>query len=282
MVVGRTPWSAADALVGLPRRCKNLILRTRNGSRGTRADEGVRPTISGKILLLVMLLMACAPLVLAADQLTGFPFQNETLHYRVKLPGGGNLGEVNLTAHKTGDSGWDFDLSATVGIPVLPISDTYKSSAVGGDLCSSTLRREISHGSKTVIEKTEFDQHTNQAQRQTVVPAGGGTSEFSIPTCGRDALTFLYFARREMGQGTVAPAGQVFFGSSYEVKMVYTGAMDVPVAGKPVVTDHLNVSVKGPASDFTFEIFYARDAARTPLLVKIPVSVGTVTLELVR
>jgi hypothetical protein len=296
-LVGRTPWSAADALVGLPRRCKNLVLRTKNGSRGTRADEGVRPTISGKILLLVMLLMACAPLVSAADQLTGFPFQNETLHYRVKLPGGSSLGDVTLTAHKTGDSGWDFDMSATVGVPVVPISDTYKSTAGGGDLCSSTLRREISHGTKTVVEKTEFDQQANQAQRQTVVPAGGGKSEFSIPTCGRDALTFLYFARREMGQGRVAPAGKVFFGSGYEVKMVYTGAMDIPAAGKPVVTDHVNVSVKGPASDFTFEIFYLRDAARTPLEVKIPVlkpagistvpdvktvGVGTVTLELVR
>jgi hypothetical protein len=95
-------------------------------------------------------------------------------------------------------------------------------------------------------------------------------------------LTFFYFARREMGQGSVAPAGRVFFGPGYEVKMVYTGAMDVPVAGKAVVTDHVNVSVKGPASDFTFEMFYARDAARTPLMVKIPVSSGTVTLELVR
>ena len=64
--------------------------------------------------------------------------------------------------------------------------------------------------------------------------------------------------------------------------MVYTGAMDIPVAGKPTVTDHLDVSVKGPASDFKFEIFYARDAARTPLLIKIPVSIGTVSLELVR
>ena len=95
-------------------------------------------------------------------------------------------------------------------------------------------------------------------------------------------MTFQYFARREMGQGRVPPAGQVFFGSAYDVKMVYTGAMDIPVAGKTVVTDHLNVSVKGPASDFTFEIFYARDAARTPLLLKIPVSIGTVSLELVR
>ena len=228
-----------------------------------------------------LLALASAPLLLAADQLTGFPFQNETLHYRVNWPGGRSLGEVNLTAHKAGDGGWDFDMSTTVSIPVVPVSDTYRSTA-GADLCSATLQREISHGSKKVTEKTEFDQKQNRALRQTLVPAGGGKTEFDIPTCGRDALTFQYFARREMGQGRVPPAGKVFFGSAYEVKMVYTGAQDIPVAGKPVVTDHLNVSVKGPASDFTFEIFYARDAARTPLLVKIPVSVGTVALELVR
>ena len=230
-----------------------------------------------------MLATAGATPLLAADKLTGFPFQNETLHYRVKLPGGGSLGEATLTALKTGDSGWDFEMSTSVGIPVVPISDTYKSTAMGVDLCSSTLQREISHGSRTVLERTEFDQTNNRATRQTVVPAGGGKSELSIPTCGRDALAFFYFVRREMGQGRVAPAGNVFFGSGYEVKMVYTGAMDVAVAGKAaVVTDHVNVGVKGPASDFTFEMFFARDAARTPLQVRIPVSAGTVTLELVR
>ena len=234
------------------------------------------------ILPLVMLVMAGAPPISAADQLTGFPFQNETLRYRVNWPGGGSLGNVTLTAHKADDGGWDFDMSATVSIPLVPISDQYRSTAGGADLCSSTLQRDISHGSRKVVEKTEFDQKTNQAQRRTMVPAGGGRSEFAIPTCGRDALSFQYFARREMGQGRVPPAGKIFFGPAYEVKMVYTGAQDVPVAGKPVVTDHVNVSVKGPASDFTLEIFYARDAARTPLLIKIPVSAGTVSLELVR
>ena len=58
--------------------------------------------------------------------------------------------------------------------------------------------------------------------------------------------------------------------------MEYTGAQDIPVAEKPAVTDHVDVTVKGPAADFTFEIFFARDAARTPLLIKIPLSVGTV------
>ncbi|MGD0772423.1 MAG: DUF3108 domain-containing protein [Candidatus Solibacter sp.] len=231
---------------------------------------------------ILLLALACAPPILAADQLTGFPFRNETLRYRVIWPGGGSLGDVTMTAHQADGGGWDFDMSTAVGIPVVPISDEYKSSASQADLCSSTLRREISHGSKKVIEETGFDQRANEAQRRTLVPAGGGKSEFAIPTCGRDALSFQYFARREMGQGRVPPAGRVFFGSGYDVKMVYTGAQDVTVAGKPVVTDHVNVSVKGPASDFTFEIFYARDAARTPLSVKIPVSAGTVSLELVR
>jgi hypothetical protein len=228
------------------------------------------------------LALACAPLVFAADQLTGFPFQNETLRYRVNWPGGGSLGDVTLSAQKTESGGWNFGMSANAGIPVVPIADKYNSTAAGGDLCSSTLQRDISHGSKKVTEKTEFDQKANRAQRTTLFPDGGGTSEFSLPTCARDALTYQYLARREMGQGRMPPAGKVFFGSGYDVRMVYTGAQDIPVAGKPVVSDHVNVSVKGPASEFTLEIFYARDAARTPLLIKIPVTVGTVSLELVR
>jgi hypothetical protein len=39
--VGRTPWSAADALVGL---LLVLMSASGSGSRGTRADQGVRPT----------------------------------------------------------------------------------------------------------------------------------------------------------------------------------------------------------------------------------------------
>jgi hypothetical protein len=236
----------------------------------------------------LLLVMACAPLLPAADQLTGFPFQNETLRYKVNWPGGTNLGEATLSAQKTNGGGWDFDMQANVAIPIVPIADRYRASAAGFDLCSATLDRTISHGNKKVTEKTEFNQKTNIGTRRTIVPAtadkpaGGGSSEVQLPTCARDALTYQYWARREMGQGRVPAAGRVFFGSGYDVKMVYTGALDIPVAGKPVTTDHVTVSGKGPASNFTVEIYYARDAARTPLLIKIPVSVGTVSLELVR
>jgi hypothetical protein len=216
----------------------------------------------------------------AADNLTGFPFQNETLRYNVNWPSGLSLGEATITASHS-DAAWNFSLVLSVGVPGFPIADKYHSSS-SSDLCSTELQRDISHGNKKVVEKTTFDQAKGTAQRQTLTPAGGGKSDLSFHGCGRDALAFWFFARRELGQGRVPPQETVFFGSGYSARMDYTGAMTIPVADKPTVTDHLVAHVKGPASDFTFEVFYARDAARTPLLIKIPVSVGTISLELVR
>jgi hypothetical protein len=85
-----------------------------------------------------------------------------------------------------------------------------------------------------------------------------------------------------MGQGRVPQAAKVYFGGPYDVRLQYTGAMDVTVGEKTETTDHVNVFIKGPASDLTVEVFYARDAARTPVLFKVPVSIGKVTVELVR
>ena len=42
--MGRTPWSAADALVGLLSMHEPDFVVERSGSRGTRADQGVRPS----------------------------------------------------------------------------------------------------------------------------------------------------------------------------------------------------------------------------------------------
>jgi hypothetical protein len=219
--------------------------------------------------------------LLPAADLSGFPFHDETLRYNVNWPSGLSLGESVFTAHKTDDGGWNFDASFTVGVPGLPIADKYKST-VTGEYCSVELQREISHGARKVTEKTTFDQKGGHATRQTMFPLGGGKTEFDISTCTRDALAFEYFARKELGQGRVPPAGKIYFGPGYQVRMEYTGSQNITISNKPAVTDHLNISVKGPVSNFTFEVFYARDAARTPLLVKIPVAVGTISLELVR
>jgi len=230
---------------------------------------------------LMLLALLAAPLVPAADNLTGFPFQNENLRYNVNWPSGLSLGEAVVTASKA-EGQWDFVLNVNVGVPGFPLADKYHSLATATDLCSTELQREISHGARKVTEKTTFDQQAGTAKRQTLSPAGGGRSDLSFHGCGRDAVAFWFFARRELGQGRVPPPETVFFGSGYSARLEYTGAQSIPVAEKQTVTDHLVAHVKGPASDFTFEIFYARDAARTPLLIKIPVTVGTISLELVR
>ena len=220
-------------------------------------------------------------LVPAASAQTGFPFSGEALRYSINWPSGLSLGEATMTAQRSEGGRWGFEVSFEAGVPGFSIKDKYRSS-VEGDLCSTQLDRETSHGGKKTREQTTFDQKKGTARRVTTLPENGGQSTLDIPNCARDALAFVYYVRREMGQGRVAPAQKVFFGSAYSVRIEYTGAMNINVGDKPAVTDHVVVSCKGPKADFSFEVFFARDAARTPLSIKLPAAVGTLSLELVR
>jgi hypothetical protein len=225
-------------------------------------------------------LAAALGLAAAAAAQSGFPFQNETLHYTVNSPGGLSLGDATLTAGKT-STGWDFTVTLDAGVPGFAIKDRYTSSMTG--YCSSELKREIVHGGRTTRETTTFDQQNGTAHRVTEFPKDGGFSDMTTGPCGRDAIAFLYFARKELGQGRMPPAQTVYFGSAYSVRQNYTGPQTIAVGDKsPEVTDHVVFSVKGPVAEFTVEVYYRRDAARTPLLIKIPQTAGTLSLELVR
>ncbi len=214
---------------------------------------------------------------------TGFPWQGESLKYTMSWQSGLSVGEGTLVARKSGD-GWEFEANVNAGVPGCLVRDAIRSSATQ-NLCSPVLERDFTHGAKKTRERTLFDQKAGTAERTTLVPDGGtvpGRSSFEIPGCARDALTFLYYARVELGQGRMVAPQSVFFGSAYNVKMDYTGPMDIMVNKKATTTDHLVVTVKGPKADFHFEVFYARDPARTPLQILLPLSVGTFTLDLVR
>jgi hypothetical protein len=211
----------------------------------------------------------------------GFPWQNETLHYTVNWQSGLAVGDVYFTAHKRDGGGWDFEVRGNAGVPGFTINDRYASST-GADLCSTILDRGTDHGGKKGREKTTFDQKAGSGQRVTLLPENGGLSDFFISACARDAVAYSYYAREELGQGRVPASAQIYFGSAYSVSMVYAGAQDITVGDKTATTDHLNVSVKGPKADFHFEVYYARDAARTPLEIRVPLSIATFTLDLVR
>ena len=211
---------------------------------------------------------------------TGFPFQDESLHYTINWPSGLSLGDANLTAHRT-TTGWEFTVTLDAAVPGFPIKDKYTSS-VGAGYCSTELKRDLIHGVKSTKEKTTFDLEKGTAHRVTEFPNDGGVSDSNTGPCGRDGIAFLYFARKELGQGRVPAAQYAYFGSPYTVRQSYTGAQTITLGDKKETTDHVVFSVKGPKSEFTVEVFYARDAARTPLLIKIPQTAGTLTMELVR
>ena len=216
----------------------------------------------------------------AACAQQGFPFTNESLKYVINYSSGLSLGEASFSAtHATSGGGWEFEASVNAAVPGFAILDHLRASA-SDELCSTQFTRDLSNGSKKTREKTTFDEKTGKGHRVTTMPTDGGETTFTIPTCARDALTYVYYGRRELGQGRVPHAQEVFFGSSYWAKMDYAGAQNIVVKGKSTITDHLVISVKGPKSDFSFEVFYARDAARTPMQIRIPAPAGTLTAEL--
>ena len=228
---------------------------------------------------LLSILFAASWCSFAASAPTGYPFQDETLHYSVNWPSGLSLGDVTMTARRSG-AGWDLTLSLNAGIPGFPIADRYHSTT-NAEGCSLEFERDTGHGTKKSREKTTFDYHTKVAHRTTLA-AGGGNSDVSIGLCARDALALVYYARQELGQGRVAPQQDAFFGAPHSVRLEYTGAQTIQVGDKSEISDCVVVYVKGPSSDTRFEIFFARDAARTPLSVRVPLPVGMLSMELVR
>lgn len=214
----------------------------------------------------------------APPALTGFPFTDEDLNYSVNWPSGINLGEAHLHAKHAG-SNWNLTFSLDAGIPGFEVRDVYHGESTA-ELCSVSFDRSTTHGSRKVDEKETIDSNRSIATRAT--NKGGGQSDIPVSKCAKDALAYLFYTRVEMGQGRVPAAQQILFGRLYQIGAAYAGAPMITVGGKPVQSDELNCTVKGPSSEFRFDIYFARDAARTPLLVKVPFAMGTFSMELIR
>ncbi len=223
---------------------------------------------------------AAPPKESAAPKSNGFPNTGESLNYTLIWPGGASLGEAHLTAVK-GDHGWQFDFNLNASVPGFGVTDHYHSRA-NADFCSLELEKETIHGSRHTHEKTVFDYKAGSATRTTLV-TGGGHTDIDINNCARDGLDYVFYARRELGAGHGVPQEQdVLFGASYSARMEFAGVQEVTVAGKRRQADHINLYLRGPASDYKLDVFFERDPARTPLIIKAPLAVGTLTMELAR
>ena len=208
---------------------------------------------------------------------TGFPFGAESLHYSIVWPSGLSLGEATLTASPAA-SAWHFELNVDASLPGFPIQDHYLSTA-SDQLCSATFERQTLHGARKAKEIITVASD-GRATRQT---PDGGSSSLTVSPCAHDALTFLYFARRALGQGKLVPAETVLFGAGYPVRLEYAGPQQIALNGSTVLSDKVVFIIsRHNDSDLRTEMFFAQDPARTPLLVRSTFTLGTFTMELVR
>ncbi|MCC6366656.1 MAG: DUF3108 domain-containing protein [Bryobacterales bacterium] len=205
------------------------------------------------------------------------PSNGETLHYTMNWPSGLSLGEGELKVTRSGEN-WSFEFQFEAALPGFVITDRFVS-LTGMNRCSLQLEKDLRHGARTSREKITFHSSPGKATRQTV---GGGKSEMDVPACAHDALAYLFHLRHELAQGRIPAAENVYYGAPYRVRLEYKGSQKIKVGEAMEDADRLLAFVKGPSSEFQLELFFGKDAAHTPLAVKVPLAVGTFTVELVR
>lgn len=206
----------------------------------------------------------------------------EALHYTVNWSSGLSLGDAYLSSSRAtlaNGEGWTFTLKADASIPGFALQE-FANSTASTDYCSMDVEKQSQRGKKKVQEKTSFDSHSLTATRETL--NGGGKSELTIGACAKDALAYVFYLRRELAQGRLPAQQKVYYGSAYDVRPEFAGTQTIRVGEESVEADKLIGHLKGPKTDLTLEMFFSKDAARLPLIIRFPVSQGKISVELVR
>lgn len=210
----------------------------------------------------------------------GAQVSEESLTFNVNWPSGLSLGEVQLKAVKVdggeGGTGWKLEFNLDAAVPGFAVADRY-SSQTTSEFCSLQFDKQVSHGGKSGKEQTKFDQQAGSATRET---AGGGSSQMQIGPCARDALAALYHLRRELSQGRLPPPQTVYFGATYQLRLEFAGRQRLTIGAEQFEADRIRATLKGPASETTFEMFFAQDSPRRPLLMRAPTPLGVFSMEL--
>lgn len=201
----------------------------------------------------------------------------ESLHYNVNWPSGLSLGEADLTSSTT-DEGLTFSFKVDASIPGFALFESAKSRATA-EYCAIELHKEGQRGKRKVDEKTEFDAAKMTATRKT---KDGGKSEMSTSSCAKDALTFVHFLRRELAAGRLPVQQKVYYGAGYSVRVQFIGTQRIVIGNEAIEADKLTATIKAASSDITADLFFSKDAKRTPLLIQVPLAMGKFSMEMVR
>lgn len=202
--------------------------------------------------------------------------REENLRYEVKWPSGLGLGEAQMRATRDG-SRWVLEFQIEASVPAFRVVDRYRS-VVDERYCSQEFEKEFEHGPKKGKETTTF----SQGKAKRVTANGGGTSEFAVPACARDALAFLFFVREEVARGRIPGPQKLYFGGGYDVRLQFGGMTTVKVSDAPMAVEKLLVTILTATGKLELEMYLAQDEARTLEMVRVPFAMGNFSMELVR
>lgn len=205
-------------------------------------------------------------------------WKEETLDYTINWPSGLSLGEGHIRTSRGTAGKWRVEMAIDASIPGFAVLDEFKS-VVTNDFCTTESEKIIAHGRRKANESTTFDQQNQKATRKT---KEGGKTEITTGACGKDALTFLQFVRRELREGRIPSSQTIYFGASYTVKLEFLGSRQIRLGDSMLDTERLQATITGPASKTTAELFFEKSPARVPVLVKVPFALGTFSMELAR
>jgi Protein of unknown function (DUF3108) len=235
------------------------------------------------LALMALPLVSC--FAVAAEKKAGSsvpaPPAAEQLTYSINWPTGLSLGEARLeTQREKTDAGerWRTEFTLDASVPGFPVMERVRSAA-DAEFCSAELEKAYTHGKRKAEETTTFDQQKGKAQRET---KSGGKSELAIKACAKDALAYLDYLRHELSQGRLPSHQTVYFGAPYTISVQFAGTQQIMVSDTRMEADRLIATLKGEKTDITFEVFFSKDAARAPVLVKVPLQLATFSMELVR
>jgi len=223
---------------------------------------------------------AARPKTTAVPKATPFP-QKESLRYTLNWESGLNLGDAQLTASPASsgeDANWEFSLQAQAAVPKFPIAEFTRSLASSG-FCTLESEKKAVRGQHKTDEKTTFETRLMKATRQTL---NGGKSEISLSPCAKDALTFVYYLRRELAQGRLPQPQAVLYGAPYQISTQYVGTQKLKVGDSETDTERIRISIKGPVVKQDVDILFLKDGIRTPAQVRVVLPVGTISMDLAR
>lgn len=223
------------------------------------------------LFLLPILAFAQAPVIEAQAA------ASETLRYAVNWPSGLSLGEASFSASK-GLAGLEFSFAIDASIPGFAVEERATSKATL-NFCSTEFEKIYTRGTRKANETLTFDASKSTATRTT---KNGGTSEIPVPQCAKDALAFLHFLRKELAAGRLPAQQKVFYGAGYDTRVQFIGIEKVVLGGEQVEAEKVLITIKGPASENSAEVLFAKDAVRTPLAVRVPFAMGKFSMEILR